>query len=419
LSVRANREVLRLRGFRLLLASRLLSTLSLQTHNVAVGWFVYDLTNSAWALGLVGLFAFAPAFAFALFTGHVADTRDRRAIIATAHTVSACCALFLAGYAWADHREVWPVYLVVLAIGTSRAFGNPAGQALVPNLVPREHLAAAIALNASVGQVASIAGPAMGGFLYVFGPTVVFTVEGTCLATAALLAFLIGPQNIIRAKEKVTLSTLLAGLTFIRSRSVVLGAISLDMVAVILGGATALLPIFARDILEVGPWGLGILRSAPAVGALCMGLAIARFPLNERIGPRLFQGVAMFGLATIGFGLSTSLYLSILCLILVGASDMVSVVIRLTLVQIETPDEMRGRVAAVNSIFIGASNELGAFESGALAALTSPVFSVVFGGTATLGVVALWRRLFPELRNRNRMTAAEPVRPRTGAPAPG
>jgi MFS family permease len=410
LSTRANREVLRLRAFRFLLASRFLSTISLQTHNVAVGWFVYELTNSAWALGLVGLFAFAPAFAFALFTGHVADTYDRRLIIAAAHSAAAACALFLALYSWSGAREVWPVYLAVLVVGTARAFGNPASQALVPNLVPREHLPTAIALNVSMGQFANIAGPAIGGFLLISGTMLVFTLEGICLGFAAVLAFLIGPQKVTRSKEKVTFATLLAGLTFIRSRPVVLGAISLDMVAVILGGATALLPIFARDILEVGPWGLGILRSAPAVGALCMGLVLARFPLNERVGLRMFQGVALFGFATIGFGISTNLYLSILCLILVGAADMVSVVIRLTLVQIETPDEMRGRVAAVNSIFIGASNELGAFESGALAALAGPVFSVAFGGAATIGVVALWSRLFPELRKRNRMTESETVR---------
>jgi MFS family permease len=222
--------------------------------------------------------------------------------------------------------------------------------------------------------MANVSGPAIGGFLYVFGPSVVFGIEGACLGIAAILAFLIGARPVVRLKEKVTLETLLAGLTFIRSRPVVLGAISLDMVAVILGGATALLPIFARDILEVGPVGLGLLRSAPAVGAVCVGLAIARFPLNKRVGQRMFQSVAAFGLATIAFGLSTNFYFSLFALFLVGASDMVSVVIRLTLVQIETPDEMRGRVAAVNAIFIGASNELGAFESGALAALAGPVF---------------------------------------------
>jgi MFS family permease len=296
------------------------------------------------------------------------------------------------------------VYVVVLLVGTARAFGVPAAQALVPNLVPREHLAAAIALNASTGQMANVSGPAIGGFLYVFGPSVVFGIEGACLGIAAILAFLIGARPVVRLKEKVTLETLLAGLTFIRSRPVVLGAISLDMVAVILGGATALLPIFARDILEVGPVGLGLLRSAPAVGAVCVGLAIARFPLNKRVGQRMFQSVAAFGLATIAFGLSTNFYFSLFALFLVGASDMVSVVIRLTLVQIETPDEMRGRVAAVNAIFIGASNELGAFESGALAALAGPVFSVVFGGTATLGVVAIWYRLFPALAKRDRLT---------------
>jgi MFS family permease len=400
----SNKAVLRLRGFQLLLASRFLSGVALQMHNVAVGWFVYDLTNSAWALGLVGLFAFAPAFAFALFTGQVADSYDRRTIITVAHTLSAGGALFLMLYASSGARDVWPVYVVVLLVGTARAFGVPAAQALVPNLVPREHLAAAIALNASTGQMANVSGPAIGGFLYVFGPSVVFGIEGACLGIAAILAFLIGARPVVRLKEKVTLETLLAGLTFIRSRPVVLGAISLDMVAVILGGATALLPIFARDILEVGPVGLGLLRSAPAVGAVCVGLAIARFPLNKRVGQRMFQSVAAFGLATIAFGLSTNFYFSLFALFLVGASDMVSVVIRLTLVQIETPDEMRGRVAAVNAIFIGASNELGAFESGALAALAGPVFSVVFGGTATLGVVAIWYRLFPALAKRDRLT---------------
>jgi hypothetical protein len=287
--------------------------------------------------------------------------------------------------------------------GTGRAFANPAGQALVPNLVPLEHLKSAVAWSSSAWQTATIIGPAVGGILYALGGAVVFAAATVSFMLTAVLYGSIRHRGARVAREKTSWSTLVAGLHFIWSRPVVLGAISLDLFAVLLGGATALLPIYARDILQVGPLGLGLLRSAPAGGALSMALFLAYRPLSRNTGRRMFQAVAVFGLATIGFGLSESLVFSLFCLFILGSADMVSVVIRQTLVQLETPDPMRGRVAAVNSVFIGASNELGEFESGTLAALIGTVPAVVVGGAGTLLVAALWARWFPDLRRRDRL----------------
>lgn len=389
--------------FRLFGLSRLLAGMALQMHNVAVGWFVYDITHSAWALGLVGLVAFTPAIAFALLTGHVADNFDRRLIIAASHVLTALSAMGLFLCAWFAVREVWPIYVFVALIGTARAFGNPASQALVPNLVPREHFGNAVAWNSSINQTATISGPAIGGFLYVLGPTVVFGTAMVCFFIAAILVASLSHRRAETVRQKVSWETLMAGLTFIRSRPVIFGAISLDLVAVLLGGATALLPIFAQTILQVGPWGLGLLRSMPAAGALCMAFYLAHYSIAENAGKRMLMAVAVFGFATIGFGLSTSLPLSLLCLFILGGADMVSVFVRQTLVQSDTPDAMRGRVAAVNTIFIGASNELGEFESGSVAALIGAVPAVVCGGAATVLVASLWGRLFPSLRDRDRL----------------
>ena len=282
---------------------------------------------------------------------------------------------------------------------------------MLPNLVPREQFGNAIAWNSSVWQTASISGPAFGGFLYVLGPGVVFAFASASFLAAAALVAAIRLRMPRMAREKVTWASLVAGIEYIRSRSVLFGAISLDMVAVFLGGATALLPIFAQDILHVGPVGLGFLRSAPAVGALGMAVALAYLPLNRRSGLRMLQAVAGFGLATIGFGLSTSLALSLGCLAVVGACDMLSVFVRQTLVQSETPDTMRGRVAAVNTIFIGASNELVEFESGTLAALIGAAPAVIAGGAATVAVAALWGRAFPALRDRDALVSEAPLVP--------
>ena len=401
------RAVFRHRDFRLFCGARFLSGLALQSQNVAMGWFVYDLTGSALALGLVGLAAFAPAVLCALITGHVADTYDRRLVGGLAFATMAAAAVGLLLYARAaaggHGLPIWPVYALVVVTGTARAFGNPATQALLPTLVPREVFGSALAWNSSIWQTASITGPAVGGFLYALGPTVVFVVAACAFALAAALLVAIRHRPPTGARAPVSWGALVAGLAYIRSQPVIFGAISLDLVAVLLGGATALLPIFAQDVLGTGPWGLGLLRSAPAAGGVLTALVLANRPLQRHVGRRMLIAVGIFGLATVGFGLSRSLPLSMACLFVLGCADMISVFVRQTLVQGETPDAMRGRVAAVNTVFIGASNELGEFESGTLAALVGAVPAVVFGGLATLAVALLWSRLFPALRDRDRL----------------
>ena len=397
------RDVLRFRDFRLFLGARFATGLAMQVHDVGVGWYVYEITRSAWALGLVGLAVFLPNLVFALFGGEVADRFDRRIVVTLAFSTMALAALGLLVTVLTGATSPIPIYAFAALIGTARAFGMPASQALVPTLVPREVFPRAVALVSSVWQISTIAGPAVGGILYAFGATVVFASACAAFAAGAVAVFLTAPRPVAHDGSPPSLERLFAGIAFIRSKQAILGAISLDLFAVLLGGATALLPIYARDILMTGPWGLGLLRSAPAVGAAVVGLILARRPLERRAGPTMFASVAVFGLATIGFGLSTSIVLSLGCLLVLGASDMVSVVIRQTLVQQETPDAMRGRVSAVNSVFIGASNELGQFESGAVAALIGPVGSVVFGGIGTLVVAGLWIRLFPGLARRDRL----------------
>ena len=392
------------RDFGLYLAARFLSALAIQMQNVAIGWLVYDLTRDPFALGLVGLASFLPAVALALVTGHTADRYDRRGILVACYLVTLGTSLGLLAIAVSGSGEVWRIYALLLLFGVSRAFANPAGQALVPNLVPPEQLANAIAWNSTAWQTATIAGPALGGLLYYFGAPVAFGAAALCFLVCCIL-FAIMHSRQQPAPGEISWETLVAGIRFIRSRPAIFGAISLDLFAVLLGGATALLPVYARDILDVGPGGLGLLRSMPAVGALLVALWLAQRPLQSRSGLRMFQGVAIFGVATIGFGLSTNLVLSCLCLFVLGAADMISVFIRSTLVQFDTPDAMRGRVAAVNSVFIGASNELGEFESGAVAAAIGTVPAVVIGGIGTLAVCGLWVRWFPELRYRDRLTS--------------
>jgi len=402
-SALASRRVLRHRDLALFLGGRFLSAMAVQIQNVAVGWLVYDVTRDPLALGLVGLATFLPAAGLALFTGHVADRYDRRRIMVTCYVLTTLTALGLLACAITRTTDVRIIYLLVLVFGATRAFANPAGQALLPNLVPREELGAAITWGSAFWQTATIIGPAVGGLLYVFGDIVVFAAAAIFFAAAAVLFASIGHRAQASVRGGRDWATLLAGFAFIRSRPVILGAISLDLFAVLLGGATALLPIFARDILAVGPTGLGVLRSMPAAGALTMAAWLAWRPLGSSVGRRMFQAVAVFGLATIAFGLSKSFLLSLACLYLLGAADMVSVVIRQTLVQAETPDGMRGRVSAVNAVFIGASNELGEFESGTVAALIGTVPCVVIGGAGTLLVAALWSRWFPALRERDRL----------------
>ena len=382
--------------------ARLSGTTANQMLMVAVAWHMYDLTVSPWDLGLVGLFQFVPALVMTLPAGHVADRVHRGRIFAVCMLAQATMALLLVSATQGGFATRALILGISVVLGVARAFQMPAQQALTPQLVPRELLQRAIALSSSGMEVAVIGGPALGGLVYVHGAT---TVYATCmvlmlLACALTLSVRYHHQP---ATGAATWQTLFAGLAFVWQRKIILGATTLDLFAVLLGGATALLPIYARDILHTGPAGLGLLRAAPAVGALTMSMVLIRWPLQRGVGPKLMGAVAVFGLATVAFGLSSHFGLSLLALAITGAADNVSVVTRLTLVQLETPDDMRGRVSAVNSIFIGASNQLGEFESGSTAALMGPVGSVVFGGVGTLLVAALWFRLFPTLARRDRM----------------
>jgi MFS family permease len=387
-------------------AGRVAGTMANQMLMVALGWQMYDLTHSAWNLGLVGLFQFVPALALALVAGHVADRHDRRHIVSLALTLQLLAALLLL-LATHEHWLSRDLILgVSLLLGVARSFQMTAQQALTPLLVPAAILARAMAFSSSGMQAAIIGGPALGGFLYAAGAGVVYAACAGLFVLAAALVWSARYDHKPVPRAPVTLDTLLAGVRFIRAKPVVLGAISLDLFAVLLGGAVALLPIYARDILHAGPEGLGLLRGAPAVGALLMSLVLARWTITRRAGAILFACVAIFGATTIVFGLSAWFWLSMAALFVNGAADMVSVVVRQTLVQLDTPDEMRGRVSAVNSIFIGASNQLGEFESGATAALFGPVGAVVAGGVGTLVVVGLWMRWFPELRHRTSLTGA-------------
>ena len=380
----------------LFLFGRIGSSIAFQMLGVAVGWQMYALTGSAWYLGLVGLAQFLPMLLLTLVAGQTADRYDRRTIARTCQFVEAlaAAALALGGYYNLLNKEV--LLAIMCVIGSARAFEYPTMHALVPQLVPRELLPRALALSASANQTATIVGPAVGGILYAAGVTTVYSTISVLFLAACILISCIRPADSVRTETTADRS-LFAGITFIKQHPVVLGAISLDLFAVLLGGATALLPIYARDILITGPWGLGLLRSAPAAGALGMSLWLARRPLKRRVGRIMFQAVAIFGVATIVFALSRSFFLSMAALVVLGAADVISVVIRSSLVQIETPDEMRGRVSAVNSLFIGTSNQLGEFESGATAALFGTVPSVLIGGIGTLLVVVLWIRLFPQL----------------------
>jgi MFS family permease len=366
---------------------------------VAIGWQVYDMTQRPLDLGFVGLAQFLPVMALALVAGQVADRYNRQRILVGCLLLQVLCALLLFSLTVIGNTEVLWIFGVLVLAGTARAFEFPATAALLPNLVVTRQFASAAALTSSARQAASIVGPAIGGFLYAVGPTVVYGVCAFLLVIAAIQASFIVLRRTAAAPKAVNWASVVAGIGFIRSHPIVLGAISLDLFAVLLGGATALLPIYARDILQVGPWGLGLLRGAPAIGALSMAVLLAARPIHSRIGRALFITVGVFGLATVGFALSRTIWLSMTMLIVLGASDMVSVVIRRVLVQVFTPDEMRGRVSAVESVFIGASNELGEFESGVTAAWFGVVPAAVLGGVGTLGIVVFWSRLFPQLRH--------------------
>lgn len=395
-------QLLRQRQFVRFWLARLAGVMANQMLMVALAWHMYDITRSAWDLGLVGLFQFVPALLLTLPGGHLADRLHRGHIFASCVLAQAALALLLMLATQGDFATRELILTISVVLGAVRAFQMPAQQALTPLLVPAQLLQPAIALSSSGMQVAIICGPALGGLLYVMGAPTVY-------ASSLALSLIAGTLTLfVRYRHQpsslsANWDTLLAGVAFVWQRKLLLGATSLDLFAVLLGGASALLPIYARDILHTGPVGLGLLRSAPAVGALAMSLLLMRWPLRRRIGQRLLGAVAVFGLATVVFGLSTHFGLSLLALVLTGAADNISVVTRLTLVQLETPDEMRGRVSAVNSMFIGASNQLGEFESGATAAWFGPVLSVVTGGIGTVLVAAAWMRLFPALARRDRM----------------
>ncbi|MGE5470815.1 MAG: MFS transporter [Bacteroidota bacterium] len=384
-------------------SARLAGMLANQMLMVAVAWQMYDITGSAWDLGLVGLFQFVPALLLTLPAGHVVDRVRRSRVFAMCMLLQASISLLLVAATDGGFATRELILGISVALGVARAFQMPAQQALIPLQVPRELLERAVTLGSLGMQAAVIGGPALGGLIYAAAPVDVYGCCAVLLLVAWGLVLTIGERH-QPSTASATWQSVLAGVAFVWQNKLLLGATTLDLFAVLLGGATALLPIYARDILHTGPQGLGLLRAAPAAGALLMSLAMLRWPVHRRVGHWLLIAVAVFGLATVVFGLSEHFVLSLLALAITGAVDNVSVVIRMTLTQLETPNEIRGRVSAVNSIFIGASNQLGEFESGATAALFGPVGSVVMGGVGTLLIAAAWWRLFPALARRDRLS---------------
>jgi MFS family permease len=389
---------MRHRPFALFWSARVMSSVAFQMMSVAIGWQIYSITHSAFALGLVGLSQFLPMFMLTLVVGHVADRYDRRTIAFICQAIQGIAALTLCVATWRGVPSQGLIYLVAAIAGSARAFESPSMAALLPNLIPRAQLQYATAWSTSANQTAQILGPAMGGLLYGLGALTVYGAVAVAFIGAAVVLSSIRIEQVVRTRTPLTLESLFSGIAFIRRKPVILGALSLDLFAVLLGGATALLPVFAHDILHAGPWALGVLRAAPAVGALAGSIYLAHFPLRQRAGTALFGGVIAFGIATIVFGLSRNLYVSLIALAALGASDVISVVVRMSLVQLQTPDDMRGRVGAINSLFIGTSNQLGEFESGMTAGLFGAVPAVLIGGVGTIAVALLWMRLFPGLR---------------------
>jgi MFS family permease len=404
----APRAAFQHRDFRRYVASWSLANLGEQMLGVAVGWQVYAITHRAIDLGYVGLVQFVPAFGLSLLAGSVADRVDRRRLVAVCNLALAACALALAAIAAYRLETVAPIYAVLFLAGVARAFDAPAGQALVPEIVAPQHFPNAVSWTSTAWQASTIVGPVAGGLLYgVAGDaTWVYAACAALHTSASLLALSLRPRPSAADKKAMTWSEVLAGLHFVRAHPLILESVSLDLFAVLLGGATALLPIFASDVLHVGPRGLGALRSAPAVGAAAMAVALAYRPLTRRAGPILLACVATFGLATIVFGLSRNFGLSLASLVVLGASDMVSVVLRATVVQLRTPHEMRGRVSAVSMMFITASSDLGGLESGVTAAWWGAVPAVVVGGFGTLVVVAMYTFWFRTLRGMDRLDEA-------------
>jgi len=399
-------SVYRRRDFVVFQLGRFLLTVAMQVQSVAIGWQIYEMERTPLALGLVGLCQFAPMFLLTLPAGELADRFDQRRVLGAALLMASICSLLFLGLSLARVASAAAFYAVLILFGAGRGFSGPAGQSLLAFLVPPEKLARSIALGSSVFTTAVIVGPALGGFLYVFGPVATYSVCAACFLIAGVCTFTLGGRRRSGAvaNEATRLERVIKGVRFVRDRSVMFGAVSLDLFAVLLGGPAALLPIFARDILHTGPMGLGLLRSAPALGAAAMALWLLRKPLDRGSGSKMFAAVIVFGLATIIFGLSRNFLLSLAALAVLGASDMISVFVRSALINSATPDEMRGRIGAVSSLFIGASNELGEFESGITAAWFGTIPAVVIGGLGTLCVAALWLRLFPPLRAVDRLS---------------
>ncbi len=398
------------RDFAFFLTGRFLGTAAMQVQSVAIGWQIYDMERTPLALGLVGLCQFVPMFLLTLPAGEISDRFDQRKVFAVALLMlGICSALFLA-MSIAHIGNAMAYYAILVLFGAARGFSGPAGSSLLAFLVPQERLARGIAINSSVFTTAVIAGPALGGFLYALNPAATYSVCVAGFFTAGVCMLTLGGRQLTGEvpDEDGMVARVAEGIRFVRERPVVLGALSLDLFAVLLGGATALLPAYARDILQVGPIGLGLLRSAPAAGAAVIALALAHQPLERGTGWKMFTAVAVFGAATVVFGLSQNFFLSLAALFVLGGSDMISVFVRHALVNFATPDDMRGRVGSVSMLFIGASNELGEFESGLTAAIFGTVPAVVIGGLGTLAIVAVWMKLFPPLRTVDRLSDVSP-----------
>ena len=385
------------------LLSRSLSRLSSLIGIVAMGWQIYDLTGSAFALGLIGLVGFLPTALLVFAAGHTADRYERKRIVQICQLAEALTTFFLAWGSLSGWLTVVHIFIATLVLGITAAFEFPATAALLPLIAPRGTLQRATALSSGAAQLATIAGPALGGFAYAISPALPYALMVLFWLLAALFAGAIRLTQSAEPKGTATPGDLFAGVRFIRGNPAILGTISLDLFAVLFGGVTALLPIYARDILNTGPFGLGVLRAAPAVGALLMTMVLARYTIDRRVGMRMFEAVIVFGAATVVFSLSHWMWLSVVSLAVLGAADTVSVVIRFSLVQLRTPDEMRGRVGAVNFLFINASNQLGQFESGVTAALLGTVPAAALGGVATVAVALIWMKLFPALRKIERL----------------
>jgi MFS family permease len=391
--------LLKHRSFVLFLLSRSLSRFSSQIGAVAIGWQIYDLTGSAFDLGMVGLVQFLPTALLLFVAGNAADRYERKRVVQLCQLAEALTALFLACGAYSGWLTVTHIFIASFVLGTAGAFESPTIAALLPLITPQGSLQRATAISSGAAQIATITGPALGGLAYAVMPSMPYGIMVLFWLMGAILTGGIRLLQPAVLKDSATPDDLFAGIRFVRNNPAILGTISLDLFAVLLGGATALLPIYARDILEAGPLGLGILRAAPAVGALLMTAFLARYTIDRRVGMRMFQAVIVFGVATVVFALSHWMWLSVLALAILGAADTISVVIRFSLVQLATPDEMRGRVGAVNFLFINASNQLGQFESGVTAALFGAMPAAVLGGVGTIAIALLWMKLFPTLRD--------------------